>query len=76
MKSLVQNSAPPRLSLIRVQMPPIHGRPDADPHQDAVRRAHAAFRSTADRRLKGLLALGVEGGAASSQLLAADRAAR
>ena len=48
-------------------MPPMTNKQgDADP---AVRRAHAAFRTTANRRLRNLLELGVEGGAASSQLL-------
>jgi hypothetical protein len=47
-------------------MPPIIKDADADA---AVRRAHAAFRSTADRRLRSLHAHGIEGGAASSQLL-------
>ena len=48
-------------------MPPIvTNKADAD---TAVGRAHAAFRSTANRRMRSLLAVGVESDAASSQLL-------
>ena len=36
---------------------------------DAVQTAHAAFRTTAKRQLRGLIAHGMEGGAASGRLL-------
>ena len=49
-------------------MPPIsNSRKAAD--DAAIRRAHAAFQSTASKRLHSLIADGVEGGVASSQLL-------
>lgn len=48
-------------------MPPIVAN-ETEP-DESVSKAHAAFRSTANRRLRSLLAVGVESSAASSQLL-------